>query len=208
MDKILIPLIDGIISGNIVIVAIVAAVAVIFNISKIADFIDSRKRIKISKLEEAIINPHVNGITKQHLEKMIENEYFKNITGITLEKDMRETLLEVHKSSKGEIRFDHFKRAIPYLRYKDSNLSIEVSKWSRFCYYVNLFVGLLFICGGFVFLITTILMIKSTIVSKLSMFGLAILLLLFGLLIALQSLPIRSADYVKQQIKKNGQECT
>ncbi|MEE7627670.1 hypothetical protein V3O24_16000 [Methylobacter sp. Wu8] len=53
MDKLLNPLIDGVTSGNILVVAIIFAVAFIFNVEKIFSFLDGRKKVKIQLIEES-----------------------------------------------------------------------------------------------------------------------------------------------------------
>lgn len=58
MDKILNQLIDGVSSGNVLIVVLIVTVAIIFNLEKIFSFWDTRKKVKIQPIEESLGNPH------------------------------------------------------------------------------------------------------------------------------------------------------
>ena len=183
MDQILTLLVDGISSGNLIIVALVATVAVLFNIENIYKFLESRKRSKITIIEEK------EGIISRLL--------------INLEKENREALLQVFEDAKGELRFDHFKRAVPHLVFKNNKVSVKISLFSMLELLINAVGGLLFTTAGFLLTITPIIITDLSIFNKLSIYGLALISIFFGIFLALQCLPVVSAYYVKQQIEKN-----
>jgi hypothetical protein len=202
MDKLLNPLIDGVTSGNILIVAIIFAVAFIFNVEKIFSFLDERKKVKIQLIEESLNNSHVNGNTKLYLENLIESEYFKSITGINLEKEIREALLQAHQKANGELKFKHFKRSIPYLSYKDATLSVKIDIFSVFSFIYNLVFGLLSVIAGMVLLILPAFTSDITGTKIFSIYGVAIFLVCFGGLMLIDSLPVISARYVQKILNK------
>jgi hypothetical protein len=202
MDKLLNPLIDGVTGGNILVVAIIFAVAFIFNVEKIFSFLDGRKKVKIQLIEESLNNSHVNGNTKLYLENLIESEYFKSITGINLEKEIREALLQAHQKTNGELNFKHFKRSIPYLSYKDAVLSVKIDIFSMFGFIYNLVLGLLSVIAGMVLLILPAFTFDITSTKIFSIYGVAVFLVCFGGLMLIDSLPIISAKYVQKMLKK------
>lgn len=202
MDKLLNPLIDGVTGGNILVVAIIFAVAFIFNVEKIFSFLDGRKKVKIQLIEESLNNSHVNGNTKLYLENLIESEYFKSITGINLEKEIREALLQAHQKTNGELNFKHFKRSIPYLSYKDAVLSVKIGIFSMLGFIYNLVLGLLSVIASMILLILPAFTSDITSTKIFSIYGVAVFLVCFGGLMLIDSLPIISAKYVQKMLKK------
>ena len=200
MDKFLNLLIECIATGNIVVVAIIVVVAVIFNVEKIFSFLHTRKKVKIQLIEESLNNPHVNGGTKLYLESLIEQEYFKAITGIVLEKEIREALIQVHKDANGELKFKHFKRAIPYISYKDSALSVKIDKFSMLGFIYNFVFGILLMMVGVALFILPAFVSDLTIQNILSSYGAAMFMILSGGLMLFESLPIVSARLVQKHL--------
>jgi hypothetical protein len=136
------------------------------------------------------------------LENLIESEYFKSITGINLEKEIREALLQAHQKTNGELNFKHFKRSIPYLSYKDAVLSVKIDIFSMFGFIYNLVLGLLSVIAGMVLLILPAFTFDITSTKIFSIYGVAVFLVCFGGLMLIDSLPIISAKYVQKMLKK------
>ena len=201
MDNFLNLLIEGITTGNIFVVAIIVVMAIIFNFEKIFSFLHTRKRVKIQLIEESLKNLHVNGDTKLYLESLLEKEYFKAITGIDLEKEIREALIQVHKEANGELKFKHFKRAIPFLLYKDGVLSVKIDKFSMFGFIYNLVFGVLLMIVGLALFILPAFVSDITIQNILSSYGTATFMIFSGGLMLLESVPLVSAKLVKKHLK-------
>ena len=89
MNGILDKLIDTLSSGNITIAIVIITVAIIFNHKKIIEFIEERKRAKISAITEALQSEHITGTTKSYLQEALVTEQFKLSTGVRLEKEFR-----------------------------------------------------------------------------------------------------------------------
>jgi hypothetical protein len=100
------------------------------------------------KLETAIQCPQVVGSTKLHLEDELATEHFKITTGIRLEKEMRESLINLHKESHGEISFTHFKRGLPHIYYKNRAIVINISIIEYAIFIFNLFFGIALTFAG------------------------------------------------------------
>ena len=203
MEKILNAMIEGITSGNAFVIAVIIAIAIIFNIEKIFSFLDSRKKVKIKLIEESINNPHVSGNTKLYLEGLIEAEYFKSITGIALEKKIREALIQAHQKTNGELMFKHYKRAIPYLSYKDSVLSVRISLFSMTSFIYNSIFGLLNVVVGFIFFLLPSFSSEITAINaSYDIYGIAIFMVIVGVAMLLQCIPVISAKFVQRALER------
>ena len=128
MQEVLNKIIESLENGNIILVIALVAVALVINSQKILDYYELRKQLRIEKLKEALSSEHVKNNTRAHLENELEAEYFSLATGISLERDFREAIIEAHKASNGNVRFVQFKRALPHIEFNDKVLSVVVSK--------------------------------------------------------------------------------
>jgi len=206
MEKILDPLIEGVNSGNYLVIAFIVVLTILFNLEKISNFLDSRNKVKIKFIEEAIKNPNVDGKTKLHLESLIEIEYFKSITGIYLEKEIREKLIQAHLKTNGELKFKHFKRAVPFLTYTDSTLSIELGFWRKLEFIYNLIFGIIMVLMGLVSGMLPVLSPETTPTNILLALCIAVALVSFGFLMLMQCVPMLSARHVREVLNNNNQE--
>ena len=206
MDKVLSSLIEGVTSGNILVIAVIVAVAIIFNLEKIFGFVDARKKVKIQLIEESLTNSHVSEKTKEHLENLIETEYFKSATGIYLEKEVREALIKAHLQTNGELKFKHFKRSIPYLKYKNSVLSVNIGIMSKLAFLYNSVFGFLSIITGLVFFMLPALSDDMSMTKIIPIYGVALFLSCFGGLMLIQSFPVISARRVRALLEKIDQK--
>lgn len=203
MDKILSQMIEGSDGSNILAIAIVMAISIVFNIEKIYKFFDSRKKLKIGLIEDSLKHNCVQGSTRIYLENLIESEYFKSITGISLEKEVRDAMLEAYLSANGHLKFKHFKRAIPYYEFKNSKLSVHISKLSVLGFLYNLMIGFLMMVAAVFLFISPMFTPALTFVKVFSLYGVAILTVLMASLMLYQSLPVLSAKYVKDHLEKS-----
>ena len=202
MDKVLNYLLEVGANGNMFAVAIIMAVAIAFNLEKIFRFIDSRKKVKINLIEESLSSSHIKGNTKVYLEGLIETEYFKSITGMTLEKQFREAILHAHKKSNGELSFKHFKRALPYIEFKDSKLSINISKISVLGFIYNIVVGFLMLVSAFFFFVAPAFSSEINLIQASSLYALGIFMSLLGGAMMIQALPLISAKKVRVLLRE------
>ena len=205
MEKILDLLIEGVNSGNYLVIAFIIVLTILFNLEKISNFLDSRNKVKIKFIEEAIKNPNVDGKTKLHLESLIEIEYFKSITGIYLEKEIREKLIQAHLKTNGELKFKHFKRAVPFLKYTESTLFIELGFWRNLEFLYNLVFGVIMILMGILSGILPVLSSETTSTNILLALSMAVVLVGFGFLMLMQCVPVISARYVREALNTNNQ---
>ncbi len=66
MDKVLSQLIESSDGSNVLAIAIVMAITIVFNIEKIYKFFDSRKKVKIGLIEESLKHSCIQGSTRTY----------------------------------------------------------------------------------------------------------------------------------------------
>lgn len=131
--------------GNIFIfIAIYILIYSLKNWKQIIDYYGEHKKSKINAITEALKSEYVKGFTRTYLEEALESEHFRMSTGIKLEKEFREALLQVYKKAKGELTLKHIKRALPYLEYKNEQLHIKM-KWATKFSFLALFLMSIFL---------------------------------------------------------------
>ena len=156
MKDILDKLIESLDGGNILLAVVIVCVALIFNYKKIIDFLEERKKARLDKLSNALKCDHVSGLTKEHIEKELELEHFKTVTGMSLERGFREAVIGAHQNTNGNLSFTVFKRALPHLKYRDSVLIVHISIFDIISYYFNLIFGFLLAFSGLILMVIPI----------------------------------------------------
>ncbi len=189
-------------NGNPLLAIVFVILALLMNLSKIQDFIDSKKKKKIDNLKEAVKNDHIKGLTKSHLENLIEKEYFKFSTGIDLEREFREALIALHQSTDGEVRFAHFKRAIPHLSYKNHEIIVNVTLFEKILFAFNLLSSVVIGFYGAVLFILPSLVKDQTVIQIITMFALGAFFVGLAMFMMSQVFPVVSANIIKSEIAK------
>lgn len=200
MKDVLDKLIDSLSNGNILLAAVIVAVALVFNYKKIVEFLEERKKARITKLTDALKCEFVTGLTKEHLQEELATEQFKITTGIGLEKQFREAVIQAHKSTNGELSFIHFKRALPHLFFEKNNLDVKVSTFEKVSYWFNLVFGFIL---GFLALILMILPSQIngvTLIQFFTLFALGCFFITVCLFMLTQTFPVISAKKIKKQL--------
>lgn len=201
MSDIINKLIEAVEKGNVWVALTIVAVALIFNLRTIFSFFEERQKARIIKLEAAIQCPQIVGSTKLHLENELATEHFKITTGMRLEKEMRESLINLHKKSHGEISFTHFKRGLPHIHYKNRKIVIKISFFEYALFVFNLLFGIALIFAGLFFMVLPT--DKSiTWVELFTQISLGFIFITTALFMLTQTFPITSANRVKRLIQK------
>lgn len=141
-------LIDSIEKGNVLIVLVIILIALIINYKNIIEFIDSRKKVKISRIEEALKNENIKGLDRELLEEQLTKEYFTATLGLNVEKEFREVIIKMFKDTKGEVGFRHFQRGLQFFDYQEGKLKVEISKVDTIIFYANAIFTLFFCLFG------------------------------------------------------------
>ena len=174
----------------------------IFNYAKIVNFGDERKRVKLTKIKEALDCEYLSESDKTHLQAALATEHFAITTGIHAEKELREAIVISHKGCSGELRFIHFKRAVPYLRFENGELSIKISKFEKVSFFYNLIVSFLcFSAGVFLFVIIGFLNFESSLMFFKHL-GKSLFMCVLGGFLFFETISIFSARHVKEELIK------
>lgn len=202
MNK-LIELING---GDYLLVVLVVLGAVVFNFRAIVDFFEERNKARISKLTEALQCEHLSELTKIHLQEELATEHFKRSTGIRAEKQLRDALIKVHKNTNGELRFEHFKRAIRYLSFKDNQLTVHISKYEEWSFRYNMLFGVVFAFLGLIlFSLTGFVGLDST-KAIINYVSISMFICTIGAFMLFETLPMFSARCVQKELEKSVNE--
>ena len=129
MPDILFALINAIEEGNIWVMLTLGVLLVLFKAKGIVTFWDERRRIKLSHLKEALACDCIKGLTRQHLERELESEYYRLATGFKAEPQLRDAITRAHEKCKGELRFDHFRRASSCFHLKNGQLVVRLTRF-------------------------------------------------------------------------------
>ncbi|PCI27253.1 MAG: hypothetical protein COB67_08850 [SAR324 cluster bacterium] len=181
-------------------IALMIFLGLFFNFKSIVEFLDSRKKVKISKLEEALKNENLKGLDKELLENELTKEHFKVTIGLDVEKEFREAIIKIFKKTKGELAFKHFQRALFHMEYRDNELSIKISIYDNFSFYYNLLVGISFSIIGLTLFAYGVLTFSTT--SFISILGLSLLVIGIGIFSLHELFPIISAKKVLKELEK------
>ena len=201
MSELLDKLLKSIQEGNFVVVAIVLVFAIVFNIKRIVDFLDSRKRSRIEKLTDALNSEYLKGGTRSLLERELESEYFKLATGIYLEREFREALIKIHHKAKGELSFQSFRRALPHLKFIKQKVNVVIDIGDKIGYWLNVLFGLFIMLFGLLLFVITVTNSNLVLIKKFSGFGASVFFLFFGLVVFTQIIPMDAAKRIKKHIE-------
>lgn len=200
MKDILDILIESLNNGNILLGVVIVAVAFLFNYKKIVEFLEERKKERIAKLTEALNCDFVTGITKSHLEEELATEQFKITTGIRLEKQFREAVIQAHKSTNGELAFIHFKRALPHLFYDQQRLKVEISLFEKASYWFNLIFGFVLAFSGLALMVLPSQISGINLAQFITIFGLGCFFIATALFMIAQTFPVVSARKIEKHL--------
>lgn len=137
-----------------------------------------------------------------HLQEEPATEHFKLTTGIRLEKEFREAIINVHRNTKGGLGFINFKRALPYLYFNDSKLTVRISGFENIGYWFNLIFGFVMVGIGLIFMMLPSQIHGATIIQIFSKFGIGIFFIAIAIFMILQTHPIISARRIQKELEK------
>ncbi|GAA3919119.1 hypothetical protein [Litoribacillus peritrichatus] len=200
MKDVLDKLIESLNNGNILLGVVIVAVALVFNYKKIVEFLEERKKARIAKLTEALKCDFVTGLTKSHLEEELATEQFKITTGIRLEKQFRESVIQAHKNANGELAFVHFKRALPHLFYEQNILKVKVSLFENISYWFNLIFGFVLAFSGLALMVLPSQIEGINFVQFFTIFGLGCFFIAIALFMLAQTFPVVSARKIEKYL--------
>jgi len=195
-------IVKALIDGNVVMVITAVVLAIVFNLKKILAFIDDRKKVRITRLTEALACEFIDNSTKKHLQNELAKELCKSATGVAVESKFRKKIFETHDKMNGEVSFIHFTRAMPYFKFEKETLSIHISKFESVSYVINyfgFFIAMLGFAGTTLALLSEISHPNSTNLLILLITNFS--LLTAGIFMITETFSIRSAKMISKRIQ-------
>jgi len=202
LNNVLESLLKSVNDGNIAVMIPVAVAAVaLFRFKKIVEFIDGRKKVRITKLNEALSCEFVDEFTQKHLQQELAKEHCKLTTGIGVERQFREEIFKIHRNMNGEISVNHFKRALPHFKFEKQKVSIHIDKFERTAYWFHLLGGYLMAFMSLAILLLLAQIPNPAVVTIFTTLGISVSFAAVAILMAVQTLPIVSAKMIGEKIK-------
>lgn len=167
-------------------------------IPKIIKYLEVKKKKKIGYLNKALKCEFVTGLTRMYLQEELATEHFRLCTNMNVEKKRRENIIRFYNNYKGELSFVDFKRALPHLIIKNQKIEIKITMLDGFFYACNYIVGVLsiLIFIGIMFYIKPL--IGSNLEGFFILFSVGVFLMLFGVSLFWQNLPMVSAMKIRR----------
>lgn len=180
--------------------SIAIVLGILFNLKNILSFADTYKKRRIELLKEAVSVDSINGNLKVHFEDEIENEYFRLVHKVKMEKVVRDACIDWYARLNRELSISHFIRARSHLEIKDGKLEVKISTFDRIGYWYNMIAGILLLLIGFPFLAMTNAIQSQSIVGIIVVIGVSLFLIVFGLFLLSQTFSVVSAKRVQEAI--------
>ncbi|WP_417698534.1 hypothetical protein [Psychromonas sp.] len=182
------------------IIVVVGAIA--FNLTKIVTFFDERKNIKIAKLTDALKCEYITESDKHHYQEALATEHFAIATGLRTEKEIRDLIINCHKSCEGRLSFVHFKRATPFIQIKDRKATVIITKFDYLSFVYNSITSICCFSIGIFMLAITFFLNFDGLILILKYLGIVFMMCSLGILLFFEALPIFSAKYVRKELDK------
>ncbi|WP_323815671.1 hypothetical protein [Cellvibrio sp. NN19] len=196
-------------SGNVLWFAVFLIVAFVMNASKIFDFLESRKKKQIKRLQEALSCNLLDENFRNFISQELHREYFLYITNIAGEKQYRDRLFQIHRDSNGRLPFFHFRRASGSVKFVDGNVMVKLGFFDKLSYWYNIAAGIFFLFVSWAFLMMPILTKSLSVVQVAVYIGAGLMFLFVALLFGAQTFPYSSAIKVQAEISRqeNNENC-
>ncbi|MCY7293873.1 hypothetical protein [Alteromonas sp. a30] len=202
MPDILFALINAIEDGNIWLMLTLGILLVLFKAKSIVTFWDERRRIKLSHLKEALQCECIKGLTRRHLERELESEYYRLATGFKAEPQLRDAITRAHERFEGELKFDHFRRASSCLRLVNGRLAVNISPMDRFLGFGSFILGVLFYLTGFAIFMVGIADVSDNFVEGARLLLEGGLWFVLGVICFIETLKFRSTVLIEKELSK------
>lgn len=202
MKNLIAKLSESLSNGDFLLSTIIMILIFIANSKTIVKFLENRKKARVTNLIEALKCDHITGLTKSHLEEELAAEHFKLSTGIRLEKEFREELIKAYHDANGQVRFDHYKRALPHMTYIDNILSVRVTWFDKIGVCINGFCGLALAIISFLIMCLSFFEKGVPLIQFLGRLGVGSIYMGIAVFLFYQVLPVISAWHVAGALAK------
>ncbi len=175
------------------------------DLSRFLNIFEAKEKKRLDKLEVYVSNKDAaNEEALGVIKDLRDAHYFKVATDIYAEKNLRDSLINLHKRTSHTINWINIKRAMPYIEANsDYEVAIREQNWrEKAGYYYNQIIGWLFL--GFATALSLVYLFSSN--KELAQFGIWISSTLFCAIFAIfsfsQNFPISSAKKIEAELKR------
>lgn len=200
-DKLIDFLFKSMEEGNVVFIIITISVVAIINIKSFSEFIENFRSRKIKNIREALESNIITEKEKKLYEDELKKEYFHNATGLLLNTQHREKVLELYNNYSDELTFRDIKRSVRFMSFVDGNFIFEITLFGYIEQYFNRITSLYLSLAAMTFLAIPIFQ-KASLSQFVSSYILGIFLLSIAMFLLTQSFNVSSAKLVKKAISK------
>lgn len=190
-------------SGNILWLAVIAVIAFATKLSKLLEFLESRKKAQIARLMDASKCEHLDQNFKDFLSHEIQREYFLYVAKIAAEKQYRDKLFEIHKRANGNLPFFHFKRASSHLKFEDGQVSVKITKCDIVSGFFSLGIALFFGFIGLAMFMMPAFIKPIAVIQAFTFYGLGAFFVAMAILFSFQTFPLYSAKLIRNELQKS-----
>jgi hypothetical protein len=173
------------------------------DLTRFLNIFETKEKKRLDKLEAYVSNKEAaNNEALDVIKDLRDAHYFKVATDIYAEKNLRDSLINLHKKTSHTINWVNIRRAMPYIG-ADSTFRVSIRERTRlesFGYFFNILAGWLFL--GFAVALFLVLIFSND--KTLSQFTLWMFSTLFCSFFAIfafsQNIPISSAKKIKIEL--------
>ena len=138
--------------GNYWIFTVLMAISLVINFPRILECYHMNKKRKSLLINEALADPNISEMLKEHLREQIETEIFSLVHGVSLSHLMMSSILEVNRRVKGSVSFRHILRIAKLQPNIDDidkySYRVKMNVFDKFFSVYNLFFGVLIFLFG------------------------------------------------------------
>lgn len=200
-DKLIDFLFKSMEEGNVVFIIITISVVAIINIKSFSEFIENFRSRKIKNIREALESNVITEKEKKLYEDELKKEYFHNATGLFLNTQHREKVLELYNKYSDELTFRDIKRSVRFMSFVDGNFIFKITLFGYIEQYFNRITSLYLSLAAMTFLAIPFFQ-KSSLSQFVSSYIIGIFLLSTAMFLLTQSFNVSSAKLVKKAISK------
>ncbi|QSX37618.1 hypothetical protein [Shewanella sedimentimangrovi] len=138
--------------SNFLILALVLALYLVFNLEKVVSFYDSSRKLRSTSIATALADPHLTEEMKVHLRDEANLEHFRMVHGVRLSTPRLNAAMVLKERMNGQVQFRHVLNVIktsPNI----SNLAshsyrVQLDRSDKYAAWYNLFFGALITLAG------------------------------------------------------------
>lgn len=177
------------------------AFAIAINIKSFSEFIENFRLRKIKIICEALESSVTTGKEKKLYEHELKKEYFHKVTGLLLNNQLREKVLEIYNNHNDELSFRDIKRAVRYMSFPDGKFKFKITLGGHIEQFFNRITAFCTFIFGMSFMLIPLLP-KTTISQFIASYFIDFAFLSITMILITQCFNVTSSKLVEKAINK------